>query len=341
MKYKTLLAAFFVTATAVAVFASGSAPALAARNCQEVRVPVALAPGLPKTERLAAQFCQPAGQQAEAVDVLVAGTSYDRNYWDFGYGDGQYSYVDKTLAEGRATFAIDRLGTGNSSRPLSATLTATGSAHTIHQAIQWLRSEQQFGQVHLLGHSLGSAISVEEAATYHDVDKLVLTGFSNMLNISNSLPGLLGAYPAMLDPVLKDKGYLDAGYLTTAPNVRPDIFYGTPIDPGVIAYDEAHKTAFSGTELATGLASLELPAALNISRQVTAPAYIILGGLDKGFCGGPVDCSSAANFVAYEQPYFSNADSLEASIVPATGHALTASPSAAESFATIDAWLDN
>ncbi len=338
MKYKTLIVAML--AVVPAIFFASPTQAAVTRNCQEVQVPVALAGGLAKTERLAGQLCLPATwHEGRQIDVLVAGTSYDHNYWDFGYNNSQYSYVNKTLAEGRATLALDRLGTGKSSRPLSVGLTATSSAYTIHQAIQWLRHEKQLERVHLIGHSLGSAISVEEAATYRDVDKLVLTGFSNMLNVSNSLPGVLGLRPALLDPVLKDKGYLDLGYLTTAPSTRPNIFYGVPVDPAIIAYDEAHKAAFSATELTTGLASLEVPAPLNISQRMIAPTLIVLGSQDKIFCGGLIDCSSTDNFIAYHQPYFSHAASFKAVIVPHTGHALTTVPSAQQSFWAISDWL--
>lgn len=340
MKYKTLAVSILAIVAATIFFADAPAQAVSSRNCQEVQVPVALAVGLPKTERLAGQLCLPSTwHESRQVDVLVAGTSYDRNYWDFGYNDSQYSYVNKTLSEGRATFAFDRLGTGKSSRPLSATFTSTSSAYTIHEAIQWLRLEKDFEKVHLIGHSLGSAISVEEAATYHDVDKLVLTGFSNMLNIGNSLPGVLGLRPALLDPVLSNQGYLDVGYLTTAPSTRPTIFYGIPMNPAVIAYDEARKTAFSATELATGLASLEVPALLNISQRVTAPTFIILGSQDKIFCGGVVDCTSVGNFTAYHQPYFSHTASFQAALVPNTGHALTTVPSAQQSFQAINNWV--
>lgn len=341
MKYKALLAALFTTVIPAFFFAStASTQAAPARNCQEVQVPVALAPPLPKTQRLAGQLCVPqVWQEGRTIDVLVAGASYDRNYWDFGYNNSQYSYVNKTLNEGRATFAFDRLGTGKSTRPLSTVFTATNSAYTIHEAIQWLRGEKDFEKVHLIGHSLGSAISIEEAATYHDVDKLVLTGFSNALNISNSLPGVVGLHPALLDPVLEDKGYLDPGYVTTAPSTRPNIFYGVPVDPAVIAYDEAHKTALSATELSTGLTSLEVPALLNISQKVTAPTYIILGDQDKIFCGGSVDCSSINNFTTHQEPYFDHAASFHAALVPATGHALTTVPSAQQSFDIINHWL--
>ncbi|HEU5121426.1 MAG TPA: hypothetical protein VFT59_01150, partial [Candidatus Saccharimonadales bacterium] len=163
--------------------------------------------------------------------------------------------------------------------------------------------------------------------------------FSNMLNISNSLPGVLGLRPALIDPVLKDKGYLDPGYVTTAPSTRPNIFYGISVDPAIIAYDETHKAALSATELSTGLTGLEVPAVLNMSKGVTAPTYIILGDQDKIFCGGLVDCSSIDNFITYQEPYFSQAASFNAAIIPDTGHALTTVPSSQQSFEIINDWL--
>lgn len=339
---RTVAALLASVAMAVAALVGTALPAGAAadRDCREVRVPVALSPALAQTERVAGQLCLPGTFGDErTIDVLVAGTSYDRNYWDFGYNDSEYSYVNKTLAEGRATLALDRLGTGKSSRPLSVALTSTNSAHTIHEVIQWLRRDQNFERVHLIGHSLGSAISVEEAATYRDVDKLVLTGFSNMLNIGNSLPGVLGLRPALLDPVLADNGYLDLGYVTTAPSTRPDLFHTIPTDPEIIAYDEAHKTAFAVTELTTALASLEVHTLLNISQKVAAPTLIVLGSQDKVFCGGPVDCGSVQDFDAYHRPYFQHAASFRVTIVPNTGHGLTTAPSAPQSFRTINDWL--
>ena len=111
------------------------------------------------------------------------------------------------------------------------------------------------------------------------------------------------------------------------------------MNPDIIAYDEAHKTAFAATELTTGLVGLEVPAPLNISKGVVAPTFIILGSQDKIFCGGLIDCTSNSNFTAYHQPYFSNAASFKTTIVPNTGHALTTVPSAPQSFQTISNWL--
>jgi pimeloyl-ACP methyl ester carboxylesterase len=340
MRRKFLMAALIMTLSVA--FLSGAAPAQAAisRNCQEVQIPASLATGLPKTEYLAGQLCLPAtGGEIQAVDVLVPGASYDRNYWDFGYNDAQYSYVNKTLSVERATLALDRIGTGRSSRPLSAAITATSSAHTIHDAVQWLRHTKNFNQVHLIGHSLGSAISLEEAATYHDIDALVLTGFSSMPNIGNMLPGVLGLHPALIDPILKDKGYLDPGYVTTAPSTRPDLFYTAQTDPAVIAYDEARKAALSATELSTAIAGVEVPALLNISQRITAPTFMIIGNQDKVFCGGAIDCTSVDKFTAYHRSYFTHAATLNAAIIPATGHALTTAPTAQQSFETINNWL--
>lgn len=92
----------------------------------------------------------------------------------------------------------------------------------------------------LAGHSLGSIIGVQQAATYHDVDGLVVTGFLHTYG-----PGiavlLANLYPSALDPRFATLG-LDLGYLTTKPGTRGPTFYYLPnADPAVIALDEQTK----------------------------------------------------------------------------------------------------
>ncbi|HEU5122283.1 MAG TPA: hypothetical protein VFT59_05565, partial [Candidatus Saccharimonadales bacterium] len=92
-------------------------------NCREVDIPVALAPGLPKNKTIHGELCNPWSTPPDTVDVLVPGGSYDSLYWDFPFNNYQYSYVGQTMKAGRATFNFDRIGTGKSSKPLSALTT--------------------------------------------------------------------------------------------------------------------------------------------------------------------------------------------------------------------------
>src|SRR5512140_226897 len=78
-------------------------------TCQQLSLPVALAPGSSPGFHVAARFCQPPGWGAGIpgdVDVLVPGATYNGSYWDWPQDRPRYSYVLRTLAAGRATFVV-------------------------------------------------------------------------------------------------------------------------------------------------------------------------------------------------------------------------------------------
>src|SRR4051812_19257953 len=170
---KTVFASVLGLALATSV---GTAPAQAteSRSCSDVRLPVSLSPGLPRTEVIDGTLCVPAAGSTE-VDVLIHGAAYNRSYWDWPVAPNTYSYVQRTVAAGRATFAYDRLGAGSSSHPLSALLTPQSDAYVLHQVVEALR-RHRFTTVDAVGHSFGSVVAVQEAATFHDTDRLVVTG---------------------------------------------------------------------------------------------------------------------------------------------------------------------
>jgi len=311
-------------------------------SCQDVRIPVSLDEGGNQNQYIAGTFCTPTAWAAgtHQADVMVAGATYDRTYWDASLENNKYSCVDKTLAAGRATLAIDRIGSGKSSFPPSVAITNISSAHTIHQAIQWIKNDRHVPNVNLIGHSIGAALSIREAATYHDVDKLVVTATTHPFDIVNTLPALLGAHPAVLDPQFADSGY-EIGYITSSNGTRASSFYNTDVDPAVITYDEAHKAVLSLTELTTTLLDVQTPAALNISQGVTAPVLLVDGQNDKLYCEGLLnaDCSTNQKVIDHEKPFYPHAAVLDARIISNTGHTLTMSPTYQQSFDAINTWL--
>lgn len=308
--------------------------------CQTVSLPVALSAGAPANSTLSGTYCQPNTWAAgpHQVDALLHGGTYNSSYWDFPVNSPLYSYADRTLQAGRATFAIDQIGTGASSKPLSTAVTIDATAYVLHQAIQWLRTTQGFTVVNLIGHSIGSFTAIREAGLYHDVDSLVVTGAIHAPGVGPSLlTGPLGLYPAALDPQFMGKGY-DLGYVTTAASTRASIFYASTADPAVVAYDVAHKDILSAVQTTGVLADLANPALLNISNGITVPVLVIMGEQDTLFCGLLVTCSQAA-LATNEAPYYSGASSFTAQVIPATGHNLALHPSAQESFDVIDQWI--
>ncbi len=313
-------------------------------NCQNIRLPVAIAPGQPTSRTIAGIYCQPAVWAAGAheVDVLTPGATYNSSYWNWPQDPALYSYVDKTLQAGRATFDYDRIGTGQSSRPPSGAVAISNEAYVLHQIVTWLRGNLGYSQVNLIGHSLGSVISIAEAGLYQDVSRVVITGLLHAPNVgagfATTLESLL--YPAALDPQFIGTG-LDPGYLTTIPGDRRADFYSAAADPAVVGYDEGHKDVVPVTDLASLATTWALPPGLNASDSITAPVLVVIGQQDAIFCTDPpvLDCSQQAELLASEAPYYAAAASLVIDSIPETGHDIALHPSADQSFALINQWI--
>jgi pimeloyl-ACP methyl ester carboxylesterase len=333
----TSLFCLSVAASGLAVAVSGH-PARAAGGCQQVAVPVALGPGLPADQTIAGTFCEPESYAGPSrrVDVMVSGGTYSRAYWDFATAYPAYSYLHQTVAAGRAALAYDRLGTGASSRPQSALITADVSAYVLHQVVVWLRTQAGFGVVDAVGHSFGSVVAVAEAATFHDVDALVLTGYLHATGPATFRVTVL--HPAALDPAFAGHGY-DLGYLTSRPGTRAGLFYSAAADPAVVAEDEATKDVVSATFFTDALTQLNVPAPVNLSDAVRVPVLLVAGEQDAIYCGLTLDCTDQAGVRAHEVPYFAAAPSLAVTMVAQTGHDVALHPSAPQSFAAIDAWI--
>jgi pimeloyl-ACP methyl ester carboxylesterase len=313
-------------------------------SCQSIRLPVALALGQPVGQTIAGTYCQPAvwAPGLHEADVLTPGATYDSSYWNWPQDPGLYSYVDKTLQAGRATFDYDRVGTGKSSHPPSAEIVISAEAYVLHQIVTWLRGSMGYGQVNLIGHSLGSVISIAEAGLYQDVSRVVVTGLLHVPNVGvgfvTTLESLM--YPALLDPQFIGVR-LSPGYLTTLPGDRGKDFYSAAADPAVIAYDEAHKDVVPLADLASLATSWALPPGLNASDSITAPVLVVIGQRDAIFCADPpvLDCSQPTELLASEAPYYTGAPSLVIGSIADTGHDIALHPSADQSFGLISQWI--
>lgn len=309
------------------------ASAASGASCTHVHVPVTLNGA---EQSINGSLCAPGAYSggAHQVDVLVHGGTYNSSYWDWPVSPDRYSYVRKTTRAGRAAFTYDRPGSVPGGLPLSTSLTVASDADVLHQLVQWLRG-RSFDQVTVVGHSLGSVVSITESATYNDANRLVVTGLLH--HQGDGAP--LQLYEAALDPRFAGV-VLDLGYLTTLPGTRAGSFYfGSAADPDVIAYDEAHKDVMSTTEAADSGVRVLAPAGQNDANKVRIPVLLVIGQDDHNYCGATVDCSTAAAVRASEAPYWTSAPSLTALTVPDTGHSIALHPSAGVSFAGIDQWI--
>lgn len=320
---------------AVAVLALlGTAPIpanAAAVSCQDVHTPVSS--GLTQ-QTMYGRLCVPQG--ATTVQVLVPGATYTGGYWDIPVDPEVRSVRLAMNNAGVATMVVDRIGTGKSSKPLSLLVTAISQADAVHQVIGNLRP--QFQKVLLGGHSLGSVITIVEAAKYHDVDGVLLTGMTNQWDYVKAVPALASSIPVTLDPRLSRLG-LDPGYLTTAPGARYNMFHKPgPLNSAVVDYDESTKDVFTAGEAVTTF--LMVNTVIPASRAITAPVLSVQTTSDY-FCGTPPlgsDCSSAEALAASERPFFSQAPRVDAHLLTGYGHCFNFAPNSSEYHDAVIAW---
>lgn len=314
-----------------------SAAAVAARQCQTESVPVA---ALASSPHMAGTLCQPERGTSSTVVVLVPGATYDHVYWDFPYRSQRYDFRAALNRAGYATYVVDRLGTGASSRVPSVSAAGLVQVMAVHATVQALRAGrlggQRFTRVVLGGHSLGSGIALIEAATFHDVEALLLTGYSHWIDPLTVVGGLPGFYPAGSDPMFAGQGY-DPGYLTTRPGTRgPDFYAPGDSDPNVIATDEATKSVVSAPEFIDTLALAETP----YSDLVKVPVLIADGSLDKLSCNPLVhNCASPGALRSSEAPEFTGTPCLETYLLPGSGHDINLALNASAYQARVVAWL--
>jgi pimeloyl-ACP methyl ester carboxylesterase len=314
-------------------------------TCSAVKVPVSLSPGAPKSETIAGELCRPSGATPSTLQVLVAGATYDRYYWN-PPGKPQYSYVWAATAAGYATLDIDPLGTGMSSKPFSALVTVPSSAYTLHQVIQAARSGSlgtaAFKRVILSGHSMGAALSWNEIANYQDVDGLISADNVHIPDLVGAVTSTITLYPSMLDPKFLGTT-LDPGYLTTRPGTRAASFYNRG-DPSMIAADEA---LLKQTVTATFLATYFLEDINLDTSRIHVPVLITAGQYDALMCGGLVlgllgtNCSTSSTLLDSEAPFYGDpATCLQSYVLPDGGHDINLSVGAARFFDVANRWAN-
>ncbi|MBO4206827.1 alpha/beta hydrolase [Micromonospora echinofusca] len=309
------------------------------RNCTEYTVPVSLAEGQPADYFIRGDLCLPASGTPETVQVLVHGGTYNRTYWDFPYQPQLYSYAQFANRAGYATFNLDQIGTGRSSRPHSSLINFSVLAHGIHDVITALRAGgvggTAFEKVIYVGHSLGTATGWELAGTYsNDADAIISTGAINGLSATGA--GSFVAFPANQDPKFASLN-LDDGHLTNIAD-RPVFYWPATSDATVIQVDTDNRDTFPAPlllELGTAFSS---PLATAPTQSITVPVLSVIGDKDALFCADANDCSDKAALELKEGSFHSNAPSFELAVIPQTGHDLNTHYTAPYSFITMINW---
>jgi pimeloyl-ACP methyl ester carboxylesterase len=306
-------------------------------RCSDVTFPVTLAPGDTTIYNVFGVLCARGSLHDKTIQIALHGATYSHLYWDWPYQPALYSYVRIATEAGYAVLNIDRIGVGRSDHPSPDAITIDANAYVVHQIVQALRGGDRvvpgFGRtraerVALVGHSLGSVIAIDEAATYGDVDGVALTGVSHTVT---SHLGDVSFYPANLDPRFAGQNLPD-DYFTTTPGTR-GIFYQAPFfDPNVLAVDEQNKETVTLAELNTAVP------ALSLSTGIHVPVLIAVGDLDQAFCNEP-SCSASGSLGA-EAGFFAPDACLETRVIPFSGHVVNLHFSAPFTFFTLLDWMD-
>lgn len=272
------------------------------------------------------QWCRPVNLlKPKVLQVLVHGGSYDHTYWNFPGFNKRYSYSDYMNRAGYATLAIDQLGVGKSTHPPSTEVTYSASTKAVAQVVASVKAGslgKSYSQVVLVGHSIGSLLSLGAQASYGSADGVLLSGFTHTLGLG--LFERLGAkvVPALQDPVVMVKNAIPAGDLGYVSIVggRSAFYDAGDADPALVTADENSRSEQSGA-----LNAFEA-LTVNVS-SIKVPVLIANGVLDVAFCaqgkaGATTDCSSAATLKTAEQAFFTSASPLDTYVLPGAGHNL-------------------
>lgn len=310
--------------------ASTSRGGIASVICRPAAYSIALAPGAATRYTVRGTLCTPGVAYGRTVQLLLGGILYTRAYWDWPVKPRTYSWVRAMNAAGYAMLNIDRIGGGASDHPPAAQVTIDANAYVAHQLVRDLRQgPAAFARVMLVGHSLGSLISIVEAGRYRDVDGVILTGFMHAPGPGTAAFSQSGLLPAQTNPALRS---LPSGYLRERPGTRVTYFYDPAnADPAVIAYDDA-SVAPIGTatigELGQFARVLTSPA---YSWAIVAPVLVLTGRQDALF---------GAAAAGKEPSFYRTGLPLKVDVLPDTGHALNLHRSAPRAFALARAWAD-
>jgi pimeloyl-ACP methyl ester carboxylesterase len=285
--------------------------------CGPVSFQVPIVENGPKDHTVAGTYCRvQATRPPRVVQLLVHGGTYTRTLWDWPQQPDVYSFARDAVSEDRGTLSIDRIGHGESSKPPSADVTIPNGNVALNEVVQQVRDGSltidPVDSVVWIGHSLGAVAAYDYGARYNDVDAFVFTGSVHFMK-----PSFLGLMTNNLEPAGPD-----AGYLTTKPGTRDDLFYRpASADPAVIAQDEALKDTITNGEIVSGLALLNVAPAQSPTQAIRKPVAVVMGEFDNLVCGGTdgLTCTPTA-LRTMEAPYFTNATRLDVMVVPGVGH---------------------
>ena len=286
----------------------------------------------------AAWLTVPDQNRRPELQILVHGANSDHRYWDFPLEGERYSYVQWARERGMATLMVDRIGSGMSSHPPGAEATIEAQADTLRQLVKAVRNglsgAPQFSRIILVGASLGSVVCGVEAATFGDVDAVVLTAYMPVDQAHGMDAGQLAA---LFGPAVQRKpelrGLVDDDYVAPLADVGESwLYHEENVDQAIVSTAEQ----LSGT---TTLAELEGAAdAGPVIRKSQMPTLVLVGQFDPLMFdqSAEEDCVASARRLSNLCPsYFAFR------VMPDAGHPLNLHRTAHDGFQMISDWIDD
>jgi pimeloyl-ACP methyl ester carboxylesterase len=303
----------------------------------QVRFRVGLAEGDEPGWEVAGVLLRPTSGDSRTVQILLPGFTYDHRYWTV---PGRYDYAQCMVTAGYTVLALDRIGTGSSSRPPAHDVTTDVNAFTLHQVIQQIRAGYDglppARQVIVVGHSYGSGVAIVEGARYADIDGLIVSG---MLHATAPLHEQARSFfhHASEDPIL---GGADTDwpefYMTQRPGLRARMLeHSADIDEEISQYNEFIKSTATIGEGDT------LPQTYDpgYSRSLQVPVLVVIGEHDALFSSAAVSFAADARAVhEFEKGFYAPQAQLEVHVIPGAGHSLNIHRSAPTWFAIAREW---
>ena len=272
------------------------------------------------------------------LQTVVHGLTYNHRYWDSKRINGQsYSYARFMARKGFVVLALDLLGSGKSDVPDGNQLNIVESSASIAQVLVSLRSgenslRRSFKKIILVGHSLGSILSVATLGTFpHAADALVVTGWA------------WTPHEALPETLIKTIIESSNPYVQLSAQSRENLFYFLPkADPAVIQFDNANLTGQTPRGIFTqGLPLLAAMARGNAddkefikifsgSSQVQVPVLIQLGEWDV---------IAPAKLADQEADFYPNASKVKVQTLSNIGHAFNLHVNNRKSWKRVKRWL--
>ncbi|KAL3481696.1 hypothetical protein BJX99DRAFT_243412 [Aspergillus californicus] len=315
-----------------------------------------------ETFSISAQLCVPQNSEKRGIlQIATHGFGFEKRYWDSAVHPEKYSYVNAALNAGYSILTYDRLGVGESSKPdgyeivqgaveveilkeitnlarsgdlglFASSALFSSQRHNTTVGRQEMKIPS-FDKIVLVGHSLGSGITLAVLAEYGDIaDVAIATGLileGKFGQVGQSSFGL--EYAAANDKKFHDRG---SGYLVqgTRSSLQQIFFKKGFFEPEMLEYAETIKETGTVGEF------VSLGGLLGGSAEgYTGALLFALGEYDFAVCAG--NCTESYDLDAIKANVFPNATDVDVHIQPGSGHALTMHSNATGHFEAIFGYL--